>query len=218
MESVKDVVEILLHLDKHFGLIIRDYGSWTYMLLFVIIFCETGLVVITPFLPGETLLFAAGTFASLGLLDEEWLIIILSVAAITGDNLNYWLGYFLGPKALEKKESLFFSKEHITQTHEFYRKYGGNTIIIARFIPFIRTFSPFVAGIGRMSYKRFTAYDIIGGVAWILTFVLGGYFFGRIPLVKNNFIFVIIAVVLIAILPALVKFLYNIYLVRYSSK
>ena len=206
MELIKDFIEILLHFDKYLDLIIRSYGTWTYVLLFLIIFCETGLVV-TPFLPGDSLLFAAGTFAALGSLDVGLLIILLSVAAIAGDNVNYWIGHFIGPKAFNKEKSRFLNKEHLDRTHQFYQKYGGKTIIIARFIPIIRTFAPFVAGIGRMTYKRFTIYNIFGGIAWILTFVLGGYFFGNIPFIRKNFKLVILAIIFISIMPAIIEFL-----------
>ncbi|GBD38329.1 MAG: protein DedA [Deltaproteobacteria bacterium] len=209
MEITKDIFEIIVHFDRYLGVFIRSYGVWTYVILSLIIFCETGLVVLTPFLPGDTLLFAAGTFAALGLLEIEWVIILLSASAVAGDSMNYWIGYYIGPKAFSKKGSLFFNKKYLERTHQFYEKYGGKAIIIARFIPFIRTFSPFVAGIGRMSYKRFTVYDIAGGILWVLTFSLGGYFFGRIPVVKNNFIFVILAIILIPVLPGIIRFVYK---------
>ncbi len=206
MELIKDFVDILLHFDKYLDLIIRNYGTWTYVLLFLIIFCETGLVV-TPFLPGDSLLFAAGTFAALGSLDAGLLVIFLSIAAITGDNVNYWVGHFIGPKAFNKEKSRFFNKEYLDRTYEYYEKFGGKTIIIARFVPIIRTFAPFVAGIGRMRYWSFTIYNIVGGIVWILTFVLGGYLFGNIPLIKNNFKLVIIAIIIISILPGIIEFL-----------
>jgi len=210
MELIKDFMEILLHLDKYLDLIIRNYGIWTYALLFLIIFCETGLVV-TPLLPGDSLLFAAGAIAAFGSLDVGLLVILLSVAAIAGDNVNYWIGYFAGPKAFNKEKSYFFNKEYLERTHQFYERYGGKTIIIARFIPIIRTFAPFVAGIGCMTYKRFTNYNVVGGITWILTFVLGGYFFGNIPLIKHNFTLVILAIIFISFLPAVIEFLHRQY-------
>ena len=205
MEFLKDFADILIHLDKYLDSIIRSYGTLTYGILFLIIFCETGLV-ITPILPGDSLLFATGTFAALGSLDISLTIILLSIAAIAGDTVNYWIGYLVGPKVFAKEKSRFFNKEYLDRTHRFYQKYGGKTIIIARFIPIIRTFAPFVAGIGRMTYKRFIAYNVLGGIGWIVTFVLGGYFFGNIPLVKNNFALIILAIIIISVLPAIIEF------------
>ena len=206
MEFIKDAIDILLHFDKYLDVIIRTYGTWTYVILFLIIFCETGLVV-TPFLPGDSLLFAAGAFAALGSLDPGLLVILLSIAAILGDNVNYWIGHFIGPKAFTKEKSRFLNKEYLERTHQFYEKYGGKTIIIARFIPILRTFAPFVAGIGSMTYKRFTLYNITGGIVWIVTFVLAGYFFGNIPFIKKNFEVVILAIILISFLPGIIEFL-----------
>jgi membrane-associated protein len=206
MELLNSFIEIVLHLDKYLDIVIRNYGTWTYVLLFLIIFCETGLVV-TPFLPGDSLLFAVGTFAALGSIDIRWLVVLLSLAAILGDNVNYWIGYFTGPRVFSREKSRFLNKEYLDRTHRFYEKYGGKTIVIARFIPIIRTFAPFVAGIGRMTYRRFTLYNIVGGIAWILIFVLGGYFFGNIPLIKRNFEIVILAIIFISVLPGIVEFL-----------
>ena len=206
METLQCFVDILLHLDKHLDWVIRTYGIWTYAILFLIIFCETGLV-ITPFLPGDSLLFAAGTFVALGSLDMGLLTVLLSLAAIAGDTVNYWIGHVMGPKVFTRETSRLLNKEHLERTHRFYQKYGGKTIILARFIPIIRTFAPFVAGIGVMAYKRFIAFNVIGGVAWIFFFVLSGYYFGNIPFVRNNFIFVIIAIILISILPLVIEIL-----------
>ena len=206
MELIKDFIEILLHLDKHLDLVVRNYGFWTYGIFFLIIFLETGLVV-TPFLPGDSLLFAAGTFAALGSLDTKWLVILLSIAAIAGDTLNYWIGYIVGPKVFSKEKSRFLNKEYLHRTHQFYERYGGKTIILARFIPIIRTFAPFVAGIGSMTYGRFITYNIVGGIAWVLIFVLGGYFFGNIPFIKQNFSLVIAAIIFLSILPGIIEFL-----------
>lgn len=206
MELLKDFADILIHLDKYLDSIIRSYGSLTYGILFLIVFCETGLV-ITPILPGDSLLFATGTVAALGSLDLSLIIILLSIAAIAGDTVNYWIGYLVGPKVFSKEKSRLFNKEYLDRTHHFYQKYGGKTIIIARFIPIIRTFAPFVAGVGRMTYKRFIIYNILGGIGWIVTFVLGGYFFGNIPLVKNNFALIILAIIIISILPAIIEYL-----------
>ncbi|MCI0455005.1 MAG: DedA family protein [Candidatus Dadabacteria bacterium] len=206
MELIKDLIDILLHLDKYLDSVIRNYGSLTYGLLFLIVFCETGLVV-TPILPGDSLLFAVGTFAALGSIDLGLVITLLSIAAIAGDTVNYWIGHIVGPKVFTKEKSLFFNKEYLVRTNHFYQKYGGKTIIIARFIPIIRTFAPFVAGIGRMTYGRFIAYNVIGGIGWITAFVLGGYFFGNIPFVKNNFSLIILAIIFISVLPLIIELL-----------
>ena len=206
MELLKGFTEILLHLDTHLDLVIRNYGFWTYGIFFLIIFLETGLVV-TPFLPGDSLLFAGGTFAALGSLDAKWLVIFLSIAAIAGDTLNYWIGYTVGPKVFSKEKSRFLNKEYLYRTHQFYEKYGGKTIILARFIPIIRTFAPFVAGVGSMTYGRFITYNIVGGIGWVVIFVFGGYFFGNIPFVKHNFSLVIAGIILFSILPGIIEFL-----------
>jgi membrane-associated protein len=195
-----------MHLDTHLDLVIRSYGTWTYAILFFIIFLETGLVV-TPFLPGDSLLFAGGTFAALGSLDVKWLIVTLSVAAIAGDTVNYWIGYTVGPKVFIKEKSRFLNKKHLYRTHRFYERYGGKTIILARFIPIIRTFAPFVAGIGTMTYGRFIIYNVSGGIAWVVLLVLGGYMFGNIPVIKQNFSLVIFAIIILSILPGIIEFL-----------
>ena len=212
MELVQYFVELFLHLDKHLNVIIQNYGVWTYLLLFVVIFCETGLVV-TPFLPGDSLLFAAGTFAALGSLKVEWLFVLLSVAAIGGDTANYWIGHYVGPKVFHKEDVRFLNKEYLDRTHRFYEKHGGKTIIIARFIPIIRTFAPFVAGIGKMTYGRFISYNVFGGLAWIAIFLFGGYYFGNLPFVKRNFTLVILAIIFISVLPGVIEFLSH----RYRS-
>ncbi|HEV8458216.1 MAG TPA: DedA family protein [Methylomirabilota bacterium] len=206
MELIPSLLDILLHLDRHLGEIIRDFGVWTYLILFVIVFCETGLVV-TPILPGDSLLFAVGTFAALGALDLAVSLIMLSVAAVAGDSINYAIGYRVGPSVFRGERSRWLNREYLDRTHRFYERHGSKTIVIARFVPIIRTFAPFVAGIGRMTYSRFLTYNVAGGIAWIAIFVLGGYFFGNIPVVKRNFTVVIFAIIVISVLPALVEIL-----------
>ena len=206
MELIGTLIEFVLHLDQHLNVIIQTYGVWTHLLLFLVIFCETGLVV-TPILPGDSLLFAAGTFAALGSLNIGWLFVLLSVAAVAGDTVNYWIGHFVGPKVFHKENTRFLNKEYLDRTHRFYEKHGGKTIVIARFIPIIRTFAPFVAGIGRMTYWHFISYNVIGGLAWIAIFTFGGYFFGNIPFVKRNFTLVILAIIFISLVPVMFEFL-----------
>jgi membrane-associated protein len=206
VEFISGLIDLFLHLDQHLSAVIRDYGLWTYLILFLVIFCETGLVV-TPILPGDSLLFAAGAFAAAGALDPVWLFILLSIAAVAGDTVNYWIGHWVGPKIFHQEKVRFFKKEYLLRTHEFYEKHGGKTIIIARFIPIIRTFAPFVAGIGEMTYFRFISYNVIGGVVWIALFVFGGYLFGNLPMVKKNFTLVILAIIFISILPGIIEYL-----------
>ena len=206
MDIIQKIFDIALHLDKYLSAIIQQYGLWTYGILFLVVFIETGFVVM-PFLPGDSLLFAAGTFAAVKALNVVWLIVILSGAAILGDTVNYWIGHFVGPKVFTQEKSRFFRKEHLERTHKFYEKYGAETIIIARFVPIIRTFAPFVAGIGRMSYWKFISYNVIGGLGWVLILVMGGYFFGNIPVVRENFGLVIIAIIVISTIPAAVELL-----------
>jgi len=195
-------IDIILHVDKYLSIIIESFGSWSYLILFVIVFCETGLVV-TPFLPGDSLLFAAGAFAAIGVFDVQLVTIVIATAAIAGDNLNYWIGYHVGPKIFQKENVRLFNKKHLVRTHEFYEKHGGKTVILARFIPIIRTFMPFVAGIGRMKYPRFLSYDILGGIAWPAIFVLSGYYFGNLPFVRQYFSLVVIAIIVISVIPIL---------------
>jgi len=206
MELLKTFLDIFLHIDRHFSEIIQNYGLWTYLIMFIIIFLETGLVV-TPFLPGDSLLFAAGAFAALGALDMTWLFVLLSIAAIGGDTVNYWIGAYVGPKVFHKEKVRFLNREYLDRTHQFYEKYGGKTIIIARFVPIIRTFAPFVAGIGSMTYWKFISYNVIGGIAWIVLCTLAGYFFGNLPIVKENFSLVILAIIIISILPGIIEYL-----------
>jgi len=205
MDIIKQLVDIFLHLDKYMGDVIQQYGGYTYALLAVCVFCETGLVV-TPFLPGDSLLFAAGTFAALGAMDPFWLCVLLIVAAVAGDAVNYWVGHFIGPKVFHYQDSKIFKKEYLDRTHKFYEKYGGKTIIIARFVPIIRTFAPFVAGVGAMSYGKFFLYNVTGAILWVLVCVMAGFFFGNIPIVKNNFTIAILVIIFLSILPGIIEF------------
>ncbi len=206
MDLIYFLIDFVLHLDKHLGELIKAYGLLTYAILFAIIFCETGFVV-TPFLPGDSLLFAAGTFCAVEALDPLWVIALLSAAAIGGDTVNYWIGHFLGPKVFNRQSSRLFKREHLERTHAFYEKYGGKTIILARFVPIIRTFAPFVAGIGAMTYWKFITYNVAGGVAWVAGLTLAGYFFADLPVVKKNFSLVIIVIIVISVLPMVIEFL-----------
>jgi membrane-associated protein len=206
MELLLKGMDILLHLDKYLDIMIQTMGLWSYVILFLIIFCETGLVV-TPVLPGDSLLFAVGTFAAIGSFDLATLLVLLSIAAIGGDTVNYWIGSYMGPKVFHYEGSRFFNKKHLERTHQFYEKYGGKTIIIARFVPIIRTFAPFVAGIGSMTYRTFLAYNVIGGILWIFSLTLAGYFFGNIPVVKKNFSLVIMAIVVLSVMPGVIEYL-----------
>jgi len=203
MDLLRQLVDVFLHLDRHLAEVTRDYGAFTNLILFVIVFCETGLVV-TPFLPGDSLLFAAGALASLGSLHVGVLFVILSAAAILGDTANYWIGKKIGPRAFDGSIR-FLKQEHLRKTEAFYERHGKKTIIIARFVPIVRTFAPFVAGVGSMSYGVFLAYNVIGGVAWVLICVLSGYFFGNIPVVKRNFSVVILAIIAISMIPLAVE-------------
>jgi membrane-associated protein len=202
MNVIAYFIDLFLHLDEHLSLVIAQYGTGTYLLLFFIIFMETGFVV-TPFLPGDSLLFAAGTFASPALgspLNIVVLYLLLCTAAVLGDTVNYWIGHFIGPRAFSMNNR-FLKKEYLERTEAFYEKHGGKTIVLARFIPIIRTFAPFVAGVGKMSYWRFISYNVIGGIAWVSLFCLGGYFFGNLPVVKDNFSIVVVTIILISVLP-----------------
>jgi membrane-associated protein len=207
VETLKQLIQdYIIHLDKSLEKIILDFGpSWTYSILFVVIFCETGLVV-TPFLPGDSLLFAAGTFAGLGSLDVSALFVFLSLGAILGDTVNYWIGHAIGPRAF-KRRSRFFRKEHLDRTHQFFERHGGKTIILARFMPIIRTFAPFVAGIGAMNYRRFIVYNVVGGMAWVGLFLGGGFWFGTRPWVRDHFHYVIAVIILISVMPILFEYL-----------
>ena len=205
MDLIKQLIDMALHLDKHLGELVSYFGLWTYFVLFLIIFCETGLV-ITPFLPGDSLLFAIGALSAGNQFNIVAIVIVLTLAAIIGDTVNYHIGKYIGPKVFHKDNVRFLNKKHLIKTHEFYERHGGKTIIIARFMPIIRTFAPFVAGMGSMSYARFIAYNIVGGIMWVALLVFAGYFFGNIPVVKKNFTLVILAIIFISVLPGFIAY------------
>ena len=200
-----DFIDLFLHLDKHLAEIVSQYGAWIYAILFAIIFCETGLV-ITPFLPGDSLLFAAGSLAAIGKMNVHLLYALLTTAAIVGDNVNYAFGRFLGEKALQAENPRFLKKEYLEKTQRFFEKHGVKAIILARFVPIVRTFTPFVAGAGRMKYLRFFGFDVLGGFCWTTTFIYGGYFFGNLPVVRQNFTVVIMAIIILSIMPGIIEY------------
>jgi len=203
MDFIKLIIDFVLHIDVHLGEIINTFGLWTYAILFVIIFIETGLVV-TPFLPGDSLLFAAGALtSSLHVMDIKLLYLLMVIAAIAGDTANYWIGRFFGPKVFAR----FIKQKYLDQTHAFYEKHGGKTIFLARFVPIIRTFAPFVAGVGKMSYGHFISYNIIGGIVWPAIMLFGGYFFGRIEFVQKNFSLVAIGIIIVSFIPVFVEWI-----------
>jgi len=206
MDFLLQLVDIVLHVDKHLSIIATDYGTWTYFILFMIIFCETGLVV-TPFLPGDSLLFATGALCGAGVLDPNIIFLLLVAAAFLGDNVNYWIGRRVGPAVFEREKTRFFKKEYLLRAHAFYERHGGKTVILARFVPIVRTFSPFVAGIAHMTYAKFLAYSISGAILWVGIFVYVGYFFGNLPFIKRNFSVAIIAVIFISILPGIIEYI-----------
>ena len=206
MEFLRQAIEFVLHIDTHLQVLCGEYGAWVYAILFLIVFCETGLVV-TPFLPGDSLLFAVGSLVALNALEARIVAPLLVVAALTGDNVNYWVGRYFGPIVFQKENSKVFNKAYLERTHKFYEKHGRKAVVIARFLPIIRTFAPFVAGIGRMTYRVFLTFSVLGAMLWVGLFVGGGYFFGNIPVIKSNFSIVILALILIPGLPALTQFL-----------
>jgi membrane-associated protein len=207
METIQPFLDVVLHLDKHLNQWADFFGAGLYVVLFLIVFCETGLVV-TPFLPGDSLLFAVGALAasSGSNLSLPALIVLLIAAAVLGDAVNYAAGYWVGPRVFKSERSWLFNRKHLLRTQEFYDRHGGKTIILARFIPIIRTFAPFVAGIGKMRYPRFALYNVTGGVVWVLTFLLGGYFLGEFQVVKDNFPIVIFAIIGVSVLPVVVEY------------
>ena len=204
MEFLSDLLSFFLHIDRHLAELAAQYGGWLYGILFLIIFCETGLVV-TPFLPGDSLLFAAGSLAAVGQMNIHVLFLLLVVAAIAGNTVNYAVGRYLGEKAFSAN-ARFLRQEYLDRTHRFFERYGGKTIVITRFVPIVRTFAPFVAGAGGMSYGRFQAYNVAGGIAWTASFLYGGYFFGNLPFVKRNFTLVILAIIILSIMPGVIEY------------
>jgi membrane-associated protein len=202
MDLILYLFDIFIHLDKHLSMVIQNFGVWTYLIFFIVIFCETGLVV-TPILPGDSLLFGLGYFAAIGALQIEILVVALAIASICGDTVNYSVGKFLGPKVFGR----FLNQDYLNRAHQFYEKHGGKTIILAKYVPIIRTYAPFVAGIGSMTYKRFVTFNVIAGIAWVSTMTLSGYFFGDLPVVKNNFGLVVLAIIFISVLPGIIQYL-----------
>ena len=206
MEYLASFIDIILHLDKHLAVLVQEYGQWIYAILFVIIFSETGFVV-TPFLPGDSLLFVAGALAALGGMDIVVLLAVLAVAAVLGNMVNYQIGRFLGPRVFQWEQSRFFNKTALEKTHAFYEKHGGKTLVISRFLPLFRTFAPFVAGIGAMSYSRFTFFNLVGGLGWVGSLTLAGYWFGNLPWIQKNLSLVILAIIAISLVPVVVGWL-----------
>ena len=206
MEIVAQLWDLVLHLDRHLATFVAQHGTWVYALLFAIVFCETGLVV-TPFLPGDSLLFVVGTIAAAGGMDIIAVIAVLVTAALCGDNVNYWIGRWAGPRVFHFRESRWLNPRYLERTHAFYERHGGKTVVIARFVPIVRTYVPFVAGVGRMSYLRFLAFSVVGALLWVLSLCLAGYFFGSLAIVKNNLSLVIVLIVLVSVSPGLVAWL-----------
>lgn len=206
MELFATLLDIVLHLDRHLQWLVANYGTWIYAILFLIIFCETGLV-LTPFLPGDSLLFVAGTVAAAGDMYVHALFATLATASFLGDNTNYWIGRFVGPRVFRREKSLLFNPAHLARTQRFYDRYGAKTVFLARFVPIVRTFAPFVAGIGHMRYSRFVLFSFSGSIAWVGSLTYAGYFFGNVPLIKHNLSLVIVIVILISISPGLIEYL-----------
>jgi len=206
MELLAQFVDILLHLDRYLGVFLHDYGTWIYLLLFLVVFAETGLVV-TPFLPGDSLLFVTGALAATGGLDVGTLCALLIVAAILGDTVNYWIGDWFGLRLFNDPNARFLRREYLDRTHRFYERHGGKTIVIARFVPIIRTFAPFVAGVGEMTYRKFLMYNVLGALLWVLSFVFAGYYFGNLPFVKKNLTLVILVIIILSIMPGVIEYL-----------
>ena len=205
MELITTLIDFIIHIDEHLAVIISDYGTWTYAILFLIVFAETGFVV-TPFLPGDSLIFAAATFAARGVLDPWLLFVVMATAGIIGDGVNYAIGHYIGPRVFTE-DVRFLKREYLDKAHEFFEKHGGKAIFLARFVPIIRTFVPFVAGAGAMNYSKFVIYNVVGAITWVGTFDILGYYFGTIPAVEENFSFVIIGIIVVSLIPAVVEYL-----------
>lgn len=208
MELITSFIDIILHLDTYLAQLVATYGALTYGILFLVIFAETGFV-FTPFLPGDSLLFAAGAIASLGSLNVGVVAVLLAVAAMLGDTVNYWIGHYFGQKIVDNPKIKFINQEHIDKTEQFYKKYGGKTIILARFVPIVRTFAPFVAGVGTMEYRKFILFNVIGGVLWVTLFTIAGFFFGNIPFVQDNFHYVIFVIIILSLVPMVYEYIQN---------
>jgi membrane-associated protein len=206
METLAALWDLAVHLDRHLAAFVAQHGTWVYALLFAIVFCETGLVV-TPFLPGDSLLFVTGALAAAGGMDIAVVIAVLVSAALCGDNVNYWIGRWIGPRVFHYKESRWFNPQHLERAHAFYERHGGKTIVIARFVPIVRTYVPFVAGVGAMPYLRFLSFSVVGALVWVISLCTLGYFFGNLPVVKNNLTLVIIGIVLLSVSPGIVAWL-----------
>ncbi len=205
MALLSSLIDFILHIDVHLTMLVAQYGLWIYGILFLIIFCETGLVV-TPFLPGDSLLFVAGTLAATGQMDAHLLVVLLIIAAITGDALNYSIGRLFGERLFSNPHSRLFKRQHLERTQQFYARHGGKTIIFARFVPIVRTFAPFVAGMGRMHYRHFALFNVIGGLVWVTGFVYAGYYFGNIPVIKQNLELLILGIIFVSVLPGIIEF------------
>lgn len=206
MEFLATLLDIALHLDQHLQALVAAYGAWVYMILFLIVFCETGLVV-TPFLPGDSLLFVAGTIAAAGGMNIHLLVVLLIIAAVLGDAVNYGVGHYIGPRVFRSSGSRWLNPRHLERAHAFYERHGGKTIIIARFVPIIRTYAPFVAGAASMTYAKFALYNISGAVLWVVSLGYAGYFFGNIPVIKNNLTLVILGIIILSIMPGIIEIL-----------
>ncbi len=202
---MSEIINFILHVDKELIRLTAEYGSWVYGILFSVVFIETG-VVILPFLPGDSLLFAAGALAGVNSLNIWFLFGLLTIAAILGDTVNYWIGHYLGPKVFQKENSRWLKPEHLQQTHRYFERYGSVTIVLARFVPIVRTIAPFVAGVGRMNYRTFLAYNVFGGLLWVSLFLFGGYFFGRLEFVQKHFSVIVVAIIVLSVLPAVFEF------------
>jgi membrane-associated protein len=206
VELLTQLMDVVLHLDQHLQALVASHGAWIYLILFLIVFCETGLVV-TPFLPGDSLLFVAGTVAAAGGMDIHLLVLLLIIAAVLGDAVNYGVGHYIGPRIFSHSESRWLNPKHLQRAHDFYEKYGGKTIIIARFVPIIRTYAPFVAGAASMTYAKFALFNVSGAVLWVTSLGYAGYFFGNLPVIKNNLTLVIIGIIILSILPGVIEIL-----------